>query len=57
VNGDSSNETIFELYYAIQATPWLVLTPDIQYVDNPGGLDGDAVSHAIAGGFKVRVTF
>jgi len=57
VNPDAANETIFELYYAIQVTPWLVLTPDIQYIDNPGGNDADDISHAIAGGFKVRLTF
>lgn len=57
VNPESRNETIYELYYAIQLTPWLVLTPDIQYIDNPGGNDADEVSHAIAGGFKVRITF
>ncbi len=57
VNCDAGNETIFELYYAIQVTPWLVLTPDIQYIDSPGGQDDDDISHAIAGGFKVRMTF
>jgi len=57
VNPEADNETIYELYYAIQVTPWLVLTPDIQYIDNPGGRDDDEVSHAIAGGFKVRLTF
>ena len=54
-NPDSGNENYYELYYAIQITPWFVLTPDIQYIDNPGG--DEAVSHAIAGGLKARVTF
>ncbi len=30
-------ETLLEATYAAQATPWLVLQPDIQYVINPGG--------------------
>ena len=55
VNPRSENETYYELYYAIQVTPWLVFTPDIQYIDNPGG-DG-SLSHAWAGGFRARVTF
>ena len=33
-------ETLIEATYAAQATPWLVLQPDIQYVINPaGGID------------------
>jgi len=54
-NPDSGNESIYELYYAIQVTPWLVVSPDIQYIDNPGATD--TISHAIAGGVRVRVTF
>lgn len=57
VNREADCETAYELYYAIQLTPWLVLTPDIQYIDNPGGRNDDGVAHAIAGGFRVRVTF
>ncbi|MGE4480774.1 carbohydrate porin [Acidocella sp.] len=30
-------ETLIEATYQAQATPWLVLQPDIQYVINPGG--------------------
>lgn len=55
VNDQAGNETGYELYYAISITPWLVLTPDFQYVDNPGG--NDTVSHAISAGFRIRVTF
>jgi len=54
-NPDSGNESYYELYYAIQVTPWFVVTPDIQYIDNPGG--NDTISHAIAGGVRFRVTF
>jgi porin len=57
VNSNASQETMYELYYAIELTPWLVVTPDIQYIDNPGGLEQDGISHAIAGGVRVRVTF
>lgn len=54
-NPASGNETIYELYYAIKVAPWLVVSPDIQYIDNPGG--DDVISHAIAGGVRIRVTF
>jgi carbohydrate-selective porin OprB len=54
-NPDSGNENYYELYYAIQVAPWFVVTPDIQYIDNPGGTD--TISHAIAGGVRFRVTF
>ena len=49
------NETVYELYYAIQVTKWLVITPDIQYIDNPGA-DGD-VGHVIVAGLRTRVSF
>jgi porin len=32
----SSNETVLEAFYICQVTPWLQLTPDAQYVVNPG---------------------
>lgn len=57
IDNEAGNETIYELYYAIEVFPWLVITPDIQYIDNPGGTDSDEISHAIAGGLKARITF
>lgn len=50
------NETVYELYYAINLTDWFVVTPDIQYVDNPGAAEGDP-SHAIVAGVRVRISF
>lgn len=32
----SSTETVIEATYTLQATPWLTLQPDVQYVINPG---------------------
>lgn len=52
---DARSESVFELYYAIEIFPWLVLTPDIQYVNNPGGDGG--IGHAVAGGIRVRASF
>lgn len=53
VNHEFSNETAYELYYAIQVTPWLVISPDVQYVDNPGA--SDQISHVVVAGIRVRV--
>jgi len=51
----AGNESVYEVYYAFEVTPWLVVTPDIQYIDNPGG--NDSISHAWAGGIRVRASF
>jgi porin len=32
-----NTETLIELTYQYQATPWLQLQPDLQYIANPGG--------------------
>lgn len=48
-----SNETVMEVYYNIMITPWLSLTPDLQYVANPGGEGRDAV----IGGVRLQVSF
>ena len=55
VDAEFGNETVYELYYAIQVAKWLVVTPDIQYVDNPGGTD--TLSHTLVAGLRVRVSF
>lgn len=54
-NRKFGDETVYEVYYAIQITPWLVISPDFQYVDNPGA--NGSISHAIVGGVRVRVSF
>jgi porin len=33
----AAQETVYELYYNIEVTPWLHLSPDIQFIANPGG--------------------
>ncbi len=49
------NETVYEAYYAIHVSDRLVVTPDIQYIDNPGA-HGD-ISHALVASVRVRVSF
>ena len=55
VDDSLENESVYELYYAINVTDWLVVTPDVQYIDNPGA-DG-ATGHSILAGVRVRMSF
>jgi porin len=48
-------ESVWELYYSAQLTPWIAISPDIQYVTNPGG-DG-ATSDALVLGIRLQVDF
>jgi len=52
---DFDRETGIELYYRIAVFPWLALTPDVQYVIDPGarGKHRDAVVSTM----RFRVTF
>ncbi len=42
-------EAVYEIYYSMELTAWASLTPSIQYIDNPGALNGidDAVVTAV----------
>ncbi len=55
VDAEFGNETVYELYYAIRVTKWFVVTPDIQYIDNPGGTD--TRSHTLVASLRVRMSF
>lgn len=48
-------ESAIEIYYSVQLTKWLVISPDFQYVTNPGG-DKD-VPNATVIGVRVQMTF
>jgi len=55
IDSEFDNEAVYELYYAIQLNKWLVITPDVQYVENPGGSnDGKP---AVVAGVRVRASF
>ena len=42
--GDSEmSETAIELFYLYEATPWLTLQPDLQYIASPSGTGRDAL--------------
>lgn len=47
-------ETAIELFYRVQITPWFSVTPDLQYVINPGG-DRD-VRDALVGTLRLELS-
>lgn len=51
----SAHETAVEGYYAVQVTPWLAISPHVQYVSDPGGRDG--VDDAVILGVRVQAAF
>ena len=51
----SAHETAVEAYYAVQVTPWLSVSPHVQYVADPGALDG--VDDAVIMGVRVQAAF
>ena len=55
IDNQADRETVYELYYAFHATPWCVVTPDIQYVHQAGG-DSDS-PHAAVAGLRFRICF
>ena len=48
-------ESVAELYYSAQVTPWLNVSPSIQYVSNPGGTE--PVDDAVVLGVRARIVF
>jgi len=48
-------ESVTELYYSVRITPWMNLSPSVQYVTNPGG--NEDVSDAVVCGVRALITF
>ena len=55
VHPGADRETVYEMYYAIKMTPWLTISPDLQYITNVGGDadDGDA----FVAGLRIKMSF
>ena len=51
----ADSEKALELYYSIAFAPWMSVTPDLQYITNPGG-DRD-VSNAVVVGVRAQIAF
>ena len=52
-----SAEQLIELSYGYQATPWLNLRPDVQYIIEPGAFSGKDIDNALVVGLQVKATF
>jgi porin len=48
-------ETVYETYYAMHLAPWLVFTPDLQVITQPGGGQDDR--NAVVASFRLRMSF
>jgi porin len=51
----AAQETVFEAYYNIEVTPWLHVSPDVQFIANPGGLH--ETRDATVVGVRLHITF
>ncbi|OAI92357.1 carbohydrate porin [Pseudomonas putida] len=47
-------ERLIELSYGYQATPWLTLRPDVQYIMEPGAFSGADIDNALVVGLQVK---
>jgi len=54
VRPNADRETVYELYYAIHAAPWLIVTPDFQYIVNTGGAKDDP--HTLVAGVRFKMS-
>ena len=50
-------EQLIELSYGYQATPWLTLRPDVQYIIEPGAFSGESIDNALVLGLQVKAVF
>lgn len=56
LQGDTPHqETVLELYYSMQITPWLALTPDLQWILDPGGMGTGRDS--VVAGLRAQISF
>ncbi len=53
--GYSEDETVFELFYKAQLTPFFSVKPDVQYIINPSG--DPAIDNAIVIGVRLETVF
>lgn len=55
--GLEEGEGIVEVGYGLQATPWLLIHPNVQYVDNPGAFSYKHTPNAWVFGLQTKVIF
>jgi porin len=49
------HESVLEIYYNATLTPWLNISPSVQYISNPGG--NRTVSDAVVLGLRLQMIF
>lgn len=49
----ADRETVYELYYAFQVSPWLTISPDLQFISNAGGNADDP--DTFVGGLRFKM--
>lgn len=54
VQPEADRETVYELYYAVHIAPWLIISPDLQYITNVGGDKNDP--HAMVAGLRIKMS-
>ncbi|NLX14071.1 MAG: carbohydrate porin [Phycisphaerales bacterium] len=47
-------ESVYEVYYRIEVFPWLQISPDVQYIVNPGAAGG---RNALVAGCRIQMGF
>ena len=52
---DQKVETVLEAAYSFNVTTWLTITPDIQYIIRPSGMQ--SIDNALLAGVLVYLTF
>ncbi|MCK4787471.1 MAG: carbohydrate porin, partial [Desulfobacteraceae bacterium] len=50
-----NHENALEVYYNAQVTPWVSLSPSIQYISNTGG--STTARDAVVLGLRAQITF
>jgi carbohydrate-selective porin OprB len=43
------------MYYSAVMSPWMTLSPSVQYVSNPGG--DESAKDAVVAGIRAMITF
>ena len=52
---NGGNQTVYELYYKFKVTPWCYITPDLQFIHNPGYDHGRPDSMIAGVRFKLSI--
>ena len=53
IHPQADRETVYELYYSYHATPWLTISPDLQFITNAGGDEDD--NDVFVAGLRFRI--